>query len=197
MFKTLIFGFVAGLVGTIAAIYYVPVVDQHREPSVVSVTPNGGNTESFHVNIPMDRIMVGSPDQSVPLPAGLDWPETESLSGLRAELFKLRNTRNMVVGIASRVVTESEKFGDGIEWVVHLPARGTFYVTMPPESVEGVRRVGTLRAGTREFQPMNGAASERWVANTDDDDEDAPIGHIELVTNFVGSFIDEGPGEAS
>ena len=197
MFKTLIFGFIAGLVGTIAAIYYLPAVDQHREPSVVSVTPNGGNKESFHVNIPMDRIMVGSPQQSDPLPAGLDWPDTQSLSGLRAELFKLRNARDMVVGVASRVVTESEKFGDGIEWVVHLPARGTFYLTMPPESVDGVHRVGTLRAGTREFEPMSGAASERWVANTDDEEEDAPIGRIELVTTFVGSFIDDVPEESS
>ena len=197
MFKTLIFGFMAGLVGTIAAIYYLPAVDQHREPSVVSVTPNGGNKESFHVNIPMDRIMIGSHQQSDPLPVGLDWPETESFSGLRAELFKLRNARDMVVGVASRVVTESEKFGDGIEWVVHLPARGTFYLTMPPESADGVHRVGTLRAGTREFEPMNGAASERWVANTDNDEEDAPIGRIELVTTFVGSFIGEVPEETS
>jgi hypothetical protein len=72
MFKTLIFGFIAGLVGTIAVVYYVPVVDQYREPSVVSVKPNGGNTESFHVNIPMDRIMVGSSNQAAPLPPGLD-----------------------------------------------------------------------------------------------------------------------------
>ena len=197
MFKILIFGFVAGFVGTVAATYYVPIVDQHREPSVVSVTPNGGNTESFHVNIPMDLVMAGSPEQSAHLPADLDWPETESLLGLRAELFKLRNTQDMVVGVASRVVTESEKFDDGIEWVVHLPARGTFYLTMPQESVDGVHRVGTLRAGTREFQQMSGGATERWVANTDDENEDAPIGRIELVTNFVGSFINKEPGETS
>lgn len=197
MFKTLIFGFIAGLVGTIAAVYYVPVVDQHREPSVVSVTPNGGNTESFHVNIPMDRIMVGSPNQTNPLPPGLDWPDTDSMAGVRAELFKLRNARDMVVGIASRIAMESDKFGDGIEWVVHLPARGTFFLTMPPESADGVHRVGSLRAGTREFQPMRGSASERWVANKDDDEEDAPLGRIELVTSFVGTFVDEAPEETS
>jgi hypothetical protein len=197
MFKTLIFGFIAGLVGTIAVLYYVPAVDQHREPSFVTVTPNGGNTESFHVNIPMDRIMVGSPGQSVSLPPGLDWPDTESLAGVRAELFKLRNARDNVVGVASRVVTESDRFGDGIEWVVHLPARGSFYLTMPPEPVDGVNRVGTLRAGTREFQPMSGGASERWVANTDDVEEDEPIGRIELVTTFIGEFIDNGPEETS
>ena len=134
MIKTLIFGFIAGFVGAIAAVYYVPVVDQHREPSVVSVTPNGGNTESFHVNIPMDRIMIGSPNQVAPLPPGLDWPDDASLAGVRAELFKLRNARDTVIGVASRVVMESERFGDGIEWVVHLPARGTFYLTMPPDA---------------------------------------------------------------
>jgi hypothetical protein len=197
MFKTLIFGFVAGLVGTIAAVYYVPVVDQYREPSVVSVSPNGGNSESFHANIPMDRIMVGAPNQANPLPPGLEWPDVESMEGVRAELFKIRNTRDMVIGVASRVVMESDRLGDAIEWVVHLPARGTFYLTMPPDSIDGVHRVGTLRAGTREFEPMNGSASERWVANTDDAEEGAPIGRIELVTKFVGSFVDELPGESS
>ena len=195
MFKTLIFGFVVGLIGTIVAVFYVPAVDQYREPSVVSVTPNGGNTESFHVNIPMDRIMVGAPDQAAPLPPGLDWPDVESMAGLRAELFKVRNTRDMVVGVASRVVLESDKFG--IEWVVHLPARGTFYLTMPPDSIDGTSRVGMLRAGTREFEPMTGSASERWVDSADDVEEGAPIGRIELKTTFVGSFSDEEPGGAS
>lgn len=197
MIKTLIFGFIAGFVGAIAAVYYVPVVDQHREPSVVSVTPNGGNTESFHVNIPMDRIMIGSANQVAPLPPGLDWPDDASLAGVRAELFKLRNARDTVIGVASRVVMESERFGDGIEWVVHLPARGTFYLTMPPDAVDGAYRVGSLRAGTREFQPMSGGASERWVANTNDDEEGAPVGRIELVTTFVGSFEDAAPGGTS
>ena len=39
MFKTLIFGFLLGIVGTIAAIYYLPAIDQHREASVISVAP--------------------------------------------------------------------------------------------------------------------------------------------------------------
>ena len=197
MIKTLTFGFVAGLVGTVAAAYYLPVVDQYREPSVVSVTPNGGNTESFHANFPMDRIMVGAPNQANPLPAGLDWPDVESLSGVGAELFKIRNARDTVIGVASRVVLKNDRFGDAIEWVVHLPARGTFYLTMPPDSVDGVHRVGKLRAGTREFETMNGSASERWVDNAAEIEEGAPIGRIELVTTFVGSFVDNRYGESS
>ena len=68
---------------------------------------------------------------------------------------------------------------------------------MPPESVDGVHRVGTLRAGTREFGPMHGRVSERWVANTDDDEEGAPDGRIELVTSFVGEFADDVSEETS
>jgi len=197
MFKTLIFGFLLGIVGTIAAVYYLPVVDQHRESSIITVAPNGGNTEAFHMNIPMDRIMIGAPNQAEAVPPGLEWPDGETFSGLRAELFKIRNADDVVVGVASRVASESEEFGDIIEWVVHLPARGTLHISMPPEAVDGTRRVGTMRAGTREFGPMHGRVSERWVANTDDDDEDAPDGHIELITSLVGEFVDDVPEETS
>ena len=191
MLKTLIFGFLMGIVGTVAAAYYVPVVDQHRESSVISVAPNGGNTESFRINVPTDRIMTGAPKQAEPLPPGLQWPTEELFDGVRVELFKVRNTRDTVIGVASRMVADSDQIADSIEWVVHLPARGTFYVTMPAQPADGVRRVGSMRAGTREFRPMQGEVSERWVPNTDVDDPDAPDGHIELVTSLVGTFSDD------
>jgi hypothetical protein len=191
MLKTLIFGFLLGIVGTVAAAYYVPVVDQHRESSVISVAPNGGNTESFRINIPTDRIMVGAPRQADPLPPGLNWPADELFDGVRVELFKLRNTEDAVVGVASRMVADSNTIEDSVEWVLHLPARGTFYAAMPVQPADGVRRVGTLRAGTREFGPMQGQVSERWVANTDKDEVDAPDGYIELETSFVGTFSED------
>ncbi len=190
MLKTLISGFLLGIVGTIAAAYYLPVVDQYRESSVISVTPNGGNTESFRINIPTDRIMVGAPRQSEPIPRGLRWPADELFGGVRVELFKVRNTRDAVIGVASRLVADSDVIEDSVEWVLHLPARGTFYVVMPAEAADGAHRVGVLRAGTREFRPMQGEVLEHWVPNTYDDDVDAPDGYIELVTSFVGAFSD-------
>ena len=156
MLKTVIFGFLLGIVGTVAAAYYVPVVDQHRESSVISVAPNGGNRESFRINIPADRIMVGAPKQAEPLPPA-----------------------------------DSDAIEDSVEWVLHLPARGTLYVAMPVQVSDGARRVGALRAGTREFGRMQGKVSERWVPITDNDDIDAPDGYIELETSFVGTFSDD------
>jgi hypothetical protein len=191
MLKTLIFGFLFGIVGTVAAAYYVPVVDQYRESSVISVFPNGGNTESFHINIPTDRIMIGAPGQAEPLPPGLQWPADEQFEGVRVELFKVRNARETVIGVASRMVADSERIEDSVEWVLHFPARGTFYAAMPARSADGERRIGMLRAGTREFGPLQGEISERWVPNTGDDDVDAPDGRIELVTSFVGDFPDD------
>lgn len=191
MLKTLIFGFLIGIVGTVAAAYYVPVVDQYREYSIISVSPNGGNTESFHINIPTDRVMIGAPQQAEPLPPGLQWPADELFDGVRVELFKLRNADDTVIGVASRLVADSDTIEDSVEWVLHLPARGTFYVTMSAQADNGGGRVGVLRAGTREFGPMQGKVSERWVPNTDKDDPDAPDGYVEILTSFVGTFSDD------
>ncbi len=38
---------------------------------------------------------------------------------------------------------------------------------------------------------MQGELSERWVPNTNDDEPDAPDGYIELVTSFMGTFLDD------
>lgn len=185
MFRTLIAGIILGLAAGGAGLYFVPAVDQFREQSMIAVTPNGGNSEVFQVNVPMDRIMIGAPGQSTPLPVGLEWPSEQEFDGLRAELFKLRNRKDTVVGVASRMAADDD--GDIIEWVLHLPARGSIYVTMQTEAVEGGYRVGQFRAGTRDFENMRGQLSERWVADNSGA-EDAPTGRIELRTRFVALF---------
>lgn len=189
MFKTFITGIVLGIAAAAAATAYLPAVDQHREASIVSVTPNGGNRETFHINVPMDRIMIGAPERSKPTPAGLQWPADEGLSGLRSELFKVRNEQDTVVGVASRVAATDAAFGDAVEWVLHFPARGSVYVVMQKEPIGGGYRVGEIRAGSKEFHELSGRMTERWVADTSGS-EDAPAGRIELVSWSVGTFED-------
>jgi len=187
LLKTFIFGTLLGIAAGAGALYAYPAVDQHREASIVTVAPNGGNIESFHVNVPMDRIMVGAPGRKQPLPPGLRWPADEKLGGVRVELFKVRNARDIVVGVASRTLAND---GDNnvIDWVLHLPARGSLYVTMQPQALEGGLRRGGITAGSREFAPLNGFMTERWVADTSGE-EDAPSGRIELRANYVGEFV--------
>jgi hypothetical protein len=191
LLKTFFVGIVLGLAAAAGALYAVPVVDQVREASIVEVAPNGGNIEAFHANVPMDRVMIGAPDQADPLPPGLVWPDADELAGTRAEMFKIRNAHDAVVGVAVR--TAVQKDGDAvIDWVVHLPARGSLFAKMDAAPREGGYRIGSIRAGSREFAPLNGVLTERWVENRSDE-EDAPAGYIELVATYVGELEPEAP----
>lgn len=171
-----------------AGLHYIPVVDQHREASIISVTPNGGNSEAFHVKVPVDRIMIGAPGQANPLPTGMVWPDDPKFSGTRVELFKLRNARDAVVGVASRLAADDPELGNLVEWTLHLPARGSVLVNIAPQTVNGDSRVGDLRAGTREFSALVGRMSERWVAEAANSAESSS-GRIELLMTFVSNVI--------
>jgi hypothetical protein len=184
LFKSLIAGILLGLAASAALLHFVPVVDQHRERSIISVATDGGNIEEFHVDVPSDRIFTGASGQQPPVPPGLEWPADPLLAGARVELYKLRNSNDVVVGVASRVAATGDRPGDLIEWVLHLPARGSLYVTMQPTVAEGGYRVGTYRAGTREFGRLSGRVTERFVAD-EPDAAGMPTGRIELVTTFV------------
>ena len=185
LIKTFIAGILLGIAAAGAALYYLPAVNQVRENSIIGVTPNGGNSELFHANVPTDRIMIGAPNQRTPVPAGLDWPADELLAESRTELFKIRNARDAVVGVASRIAARDTN-GEIIEWVLHLPARGSAYILMRPTLTERGDRVGDLRAGTREFAGLVGEVRESWVADSSGE-EDAPAGRIELQSSFVAA----------
>ena len=179
-------GVVLGLAAAAAALYAIPVVDQTREASIVKVAPNGGNSETFHINVPMDRIMLGDGGQAGGIPPGLEWPTDEVLAGVRAELFKIRDARDTVVGVAVRTAATSQE-NNVIDWVLHLPARGSLFINMDVAPLEGGYRIGEIASGSREFGPLSGFMTERWIAN-DSNEEDAPAGRIELLTSYVGQL---------
>lgn len=189
MLKTFLVGILLGAAAAAGALYTIPVVDQYREVSIISVAPNGGNTESFHINVPMDRVMTGAPGGSVGLPVGMKWPNDPILANVSAEIFKIRNARDAVIGVAVRTVAREEDL-DVIDWVIHLPARGSLFVNMDPVPKEGGQRAGRLRSGAREFETLTGVIEERWVSDTSGED-DAPAGRIELVTRLIGSLSPE------
>lgn len=184
MVKTLLAGIVLGVLGSGALAWFVPAVDLHRERSLISVVPNGGNVEVFHINLPRDRILVGLPNDDSTLPADLDWPGREHLPGLQAEIFKVRDRNDTIIGVASRLASAEEPTGAFIEWVIHLPARGTLYVNMGvTPTAEGLRE-GTMRAGTRDFATLSGTMSERLLSDLDEEyDVDK---RIVLETRLVG-----------
>lgn len=193
MIKLFITGVVIGVIGAVAALYYVPAVDQAREASIITVAPNGGNAERFHVNIPGDRIMLGAQGRESALPEGMKWPEDAVLAGTQAELFKLRNQRDVVIGVASRLAVSNADVGSVVEWVVHLPARGSLFAGLEPAMNDG-ERAGELRGGTGEFSELVGSLSERWVAASTDI-ADGNDGRIELVASYVSTRVEASPTE--
>ncbi|MGI9199483.1 MAG: hypothetical protein ACR2QL_00390 [Woeseiaceae bacterium] len=189
MVKRLLIGFVAGIVVGVAVLFVVQPVDQARERSIISVTPNGGNNEVYYANIPDDRIVIGAGNQETTVPRGLEWPREELLANTRAELFKIRNANDIVIGVASRIAA-NEVDGAIVEWTFHMPARGSGYVLMRPKLENEPFRRGDLRTGTREFAGLIGQVTERWIADSSGS-EDAPVGRIELSTRFVATLEDE------
>ena len=190
MFKTLNLGIILGLLGAAALVHYVPAVDQYRETSMISVQSNGGNSESFHINLPRDRILVGQPNAAEPVPPGLEWPEDPLFDGTQAELFKVRDRNDAVIGIASRFANRSEESGAFIQWVLHFPARGTLFASMEQNpSPEGYRR-GSMTAGTRDFTELRGELRERFLTDIQDGDFETDS-RIQLVASLVGPRQDE------
>ena len=180
MFKTFILGIALGAGGLAAGLYFTPIVDQERERSLITVQANGGNTESFHVNVPEDRIFVGSSADRPTLPADAQWPEFMLDKDTQTELFKLRNAEDRVIGVASRIASKSET--PFVEWAVHMPARGTLYLVLDERPTAAGHRAGGLRGGTREFSELRGSVIERFNAA----ESGSGGGQLELVTAFVG-----------
>jgi hypothetical protein len=190
LFKTFLVGIFLGIAGAGALAYSVPVVDLHREVSLISVRANGGNAETFRINLPRDRIMVGLAGSEGALPAGLEWPDESLLGNLQAEMFKVRDRNNVVIGVASRMASASEQTGPFIEWVLHLPARGTLYLDMElAPTAEGFRN-GSLTTGTRDFENLSGNIREQFISNDESNEFDG-TGRIELLTFFVAPLGSE------
>ncbi len=168
----------------------MPAVDLHRESSHISVRPNGGNAETYRIDLPRDRILVGLAGVDNALPAGLDWPAEALFGDLQTEMFKVRDRNDVVIGVASRLASASEATGPFIEWVLHLPARGTVYLQMDPApSAEGHRN-GRLLAGSRDFASRTGSVRDQFISGADNEDIDVD-GRIELITSFVSPLGDE------
>lgn len=186
MFKTFLIGIVLGVAVAAGLLYTLPAVDQVREASIMSVAPNGGTSERFHINIPRDRLAVGAQSDAGPVPPGLEWPTEPLFSDLRSEIFKIRDANDVVVGVAARTVTWHGD-EDVVDWLLHLPARGSLFLSLDPLPRDDGARVGKVVSGTREFGNLRGSLGERWVPN-DTNEEGAPLGRIELHATFISEL---------
>jgi hypothetical protein len=167
-------------------LYVIPAVNQHREASMISVLPNGGNAETFHINLPEDQLLRSPYNAGEAIPGGLKWPQASGLADVQAELYKLRNRNDIVVGVASRVATAGTGNDSAVEWTLHFPARGSIYATLQRTGDASGVRAGSMLAGTREFANLHGSVRESFLDAMDE------TGRIELVAALAGR-LEETP----
>ncbi len=186
MFKTFSTGIILGLIAAGAAAHFVPVYDLHRESSIVTVRPNGGNVETFRIHLPEDRILAGGRSRTDAVPDSLKWPD--DVDGATLDLFKIRNANDRVVGIASRVQGAVPQAPEMVEWMLHLPARGSIYVSMTANNGAAGDRTGLMIKGTREFANRRGTVRETFAPSGSDD---SSTGRIELLAVVVADAVDD------
>lgn len=190
MKKTFLLGLLLGIGGAVWVAGWYPFVDPVRFPSESGVARNGGRTESFHIQIPEDRVLrVVTPAAASPaMPDGAALPAGAGDGA--AELYKLRNVSGKVIGLASRVW----RGGDAAytDWTLLLPARGSVFLTarvsggLPAAPTAGVADaprpvLGDVVGGSREFEGIDGSYREEWTVERLDA-QGRPVGDIEIMT---------------
>ncbi|WP_405224627.1 hypothetical protein [Lentisalinibacter sediminis] len=199
MKKTFLLGLLLGIGGAVWLAGWYPFVDPVRFASDSGVARNGGRTESFHVQIPEDRVLgvaaLGSAAPSVP--AGLSLPAAAGDGAV--EIYKLRNASGKVIGLASRIGGGA---GDYIDWTLMLPARGALFLTAAGPEVSPhaltlagaaadpaaqssmlpmFEMLGDVAGGSGEFAGIAGSFSEEWNLSGRDA-EGRLVGDIEIMT---------------
>ena len=122
--------FFAGFLSAFALVFlaagFYPLPGHIRYPSENIVLPNGGRQETFTIELPSDRIALPKFARTAPYPQRGFLPTGQDR--VTAEIYRLRNGKGTVIGIASKV---TGRIPDAAarplrvsDWVLLLPSRG-------------------------------------------------------------------------
>jgi hypothetical protein len=148
----LFFGaFVAGLLLAGLAASFWPLPGHVRYRSLTTVLPDGGRQEDFIIRWPDDRISrsteIGS---ELPADAARGAAVLEDSAGQRvsAETFRIRDTEDNVIGVASRLAGTGGAMADAnrsaSNWLVVIPGRGAIFLSQPDMFDTTARQRDTL-----------------------------------------------------
>ena len=146
----IIIGFLAGIGSVAAVAYTTPFLEQQRIHSETRVVPNGGRLEKFEIRVEQDLLSntPGLLSESTLFPASANWFPERAPFGGDVQVFRLRNVNNQVVGTGIR-----HREADLIEWVLHLPARGTM-VLREFENLDGIWEARMDEDGVMRFETV-------------------------------------------
>lgn len=154
--------FVAGLLVVVLAAAFWPLPTHLRFRALTSVPPDGGRQEEFVIHWPEDRIARPS-DRAAEAPAGAAGAAVlEDSAGRRvsAELFRLRDTEDNVIGVAGRLAATGGALADPgrsvTNWLLVIPGRGALFLAQ--SDVQDTTARQELGAAGPVVQPPASAA---------------------------------------
>ncbi len=121
--RVFLLSFAAGLITALLVALLYPYTDQVRYRSLSSAMANGGRLETFYVELPADRLL---PAQDVEFGAPGD-------RDVRAELFRIRDAEDRIVGLAGKLSGDP---GTGVsvsDWTLAISGRGGLFLTQVNE----------------------------------------------------------------
>lgn len=143
--------FVAGLLLTGLAASFWPLPEHARYRSLTTVLPDGGRQEDFIIRWPDDRIRRnGENGTGLPADAVTGAAILEDSAGQRvsAEIFRVRDTDDNVIGVASRMAGTGGAIADTnrsvSNWLVVIPSRGAIFLSQPDAFDTTARQRDTL-----------------------------------------------------
>ncbi len=135
MKRLFIAAFSAGLAVVAVAATFWPLPQHLRYRSLITVPPDGGRQEDFVIRWPEDRIArPGEDPAALPGAAAVGAAVLEDSAGQRAsaELFRIRDTEDNVIGVASRVAGAGGAISDrgrsDSNWLLVIPSRGALFL---------------------------------------------------------------------
>ena len=148
MIRTFLFSVMVGVALTLAtaAFYSLPV--HERFPSRIEVLTNGGRSETFVINWPEDRLDLNGELDGAAVNAvdGITVLAPRRRAPVAAEVFRLRNSEDRVIGLASRltgrVPGRRGRERSVSNWTLMIPSRGIMMLTQDNGADVGPVRVG-------------------------------------------------------
>ncbi len=165
MKRLFVVAFVAGLLAVAVAATLWPLPRHVRYRSITSVPADGGRQEEFVIHWPEDRIArPGEKGSGLPAAAAVGAAVLEDSAGRRvsAELFRLRDAEDNVIGVAGRLAGTGGAIADpgrsATNWLLVIPSRGALFLAQSDVQDTTVRE-SLAAEGSVALAPAQAAAS--------------------------------------
>jgi hypothetical protein len=158
--RTFLIGVLIGAVLTLAGLGTLRLAHVPRIAPIIETDAAGLPAERFLVG-PDDLLTVSS-QTGVAYPPAVKRLQGDRLADVEVATMKVRNARNEVIGVASRIAGADVEPGlRSVWWTFVLGRRGTLAAWLPDGDRPGD---GTLAGGTADFEDASGQFAERTPA---------------------------------